>query len=341
MQWFKPDFFQLLWLVPFLILLLVFGQKKRRNLLRTFGYEKTIQNLIRAHAANRYLVKNTLLVLAVVFFILSLAQPQWGEEKKQLKRKGIDLIFLVDTSLSMLAQDVKPNRIEKIKFILKAFLKNLKGDRVGIVTFAGSGFLQSPLTLDYSAFLLFANAIQVGFIPDPGTNISNGLDIAIRSFPKNEKKHKAIIILSDGETLEGKIDDVADTAKKSGVRIYAIGIGTPDGEPIPLRSQDGKVSGYKKDERGEIVVTKLNEELLQRITKGTDGLYFRASASEAEVDLIYQHLQSLGKKELKERIMIEREDRYQSFLLIGFILLLLETILGDRVRGKTERDTIL
>ncbi len=330
MQFYKPEYLQFLWLILFLILLYWFASDRKKKLLKAFGESETVNQLISSHAPQKIYWKHVLSIAGTVFLILALAQPQWGQEKKQLKRKGIDLIFVVDTSLSMLAQDVKPSRIEKAKFLMKSFLKHLSGDRVGIVTFAGSGFLQSPLTLDYSAFTLFANSIQVGYIPDPGTNLNDGIQMALRSLPNDKQKYRALIVLSDGEAMEGHIDEAVQTAKKNEVRVYTIGLGTPDGEPIPLKSNDGKVSGYKKDVQGQIVITKLNELLLKNIAKETGALYFPASPSEAEVDLIYQHLQSLGKKELKERVVIEREDRFQSFLIIGFIFLIWEILLGDR-----------
>jgi len=250
--------------------------------------------------------------------------------KRQIKRKGVDIIFMVDTSLSMLAEDVKPNRLEKSKFLMKAFMDQLKGDRVGIVTFAGTGFLQSPLTLDYSAFSLFANAIFAGYVPDAGTNLSRGLETAIRSFPDSEKKYRALIILSDGESLDGRIEEALKRAKKEKIRIYSIGIGTIDGEPIPLRSKNGKQSGYKKDRQGQIVITKLNEKLLKQIARGTEGLYFTASPSEREVELIYKHLQRIGQQEFKERLIVEREDHFQLFILLGLISLIISNLLSDR-----------
>ena len=332
MQFYEPERLQLLWLVPIVIALFIFANQRKNKLLHLFGELGTVKKLIESHSPEKLFWKAVLLTVTLTLVIITLAQPQWGQEKKQLKRKGIDLIFMVDTSLSMLAQDVRPSRIEKAKFLMKSFLKELKGDRVGIVTFAGSGFLQSPLTLDYSAFQLFANSIQVGYIPDPGTNLASGVQTALGSFPNDKNKFRAIVVLTDGEITQGEIEQAIQLAKKEEARLYTIGVGTPDGDPIPLHSSDGKVSGYKKDSKGQVVITKLNENLLQKMAKETGGLYFRASPSEAEVSLIYQHLQNLGKKELHEKEVIEREDRYQSFLLVALVFLLIESLLGDRKR---------
>ena len=333
MQFYEPEWLQLLWFILILGLLYRFAFSRKRKFLQAFGHPESTRQMMPSHDARAPLWKALWFMVGFTFLSLALAQPQWGQEKKQLKRKGIDLVFVVDTSLSMLAQDVKPSRIEKAKFLMKSFLKHIEGDRVGIVTFAGSGFLQSPLTLDYSAFSLFANSIQVGYIPDAGTNLSDGIQMAIQSLPKDKQKYQAIIVLSDGEAMEGRIEDAIQLAKKIGVRIYTIGLGSTEGEPIPLRSSEGKIGGYKKDEQGQVVITKLNEPLLEQIAKETGGLYFKATPSEAEADLIYRHLQSLGKKELKERVLIEREDRYQIFLAAGIFALLFETLLGEKKKN--------
>ena len=206
MQFYQPAQLQFLWLVPGIICLLLLAAKSKEKLLNQLGNINSVRMLLTSHSTSKVRWKNILLTLAVLCLVIALAQPQWGEEKKKLKRKGIDLIFLVDISLSMLAEDVKPSRIEKAKFEMKSFLKHLKGDRVGIVTFAGTGFLQSPLTLDYSAFSLFADSIEVGYIPDLGTSLSEGIQTAIHSLSDDKSKYRAVIILSDGENMEENTD---------------------------------------------------------------------------------------------------------------------------------------
>lgn len=340
MQFYKSEWLQLLWLILFLAFFfkyVIYQNKKRLSL---FGDPVTVQKLMASHDPKKVFWRFTVFLIGLSFLILALAQPQWGEEKKQLKRKGIDLLFVVDTSLSMLAEDIKPNRIEKAKFLMKSFLKHLEGDRIGMITFAGSGFLQSPLTLDYSAFTLFANSLQVGYIPDAGSNLSDGIQMAVQSFPAKSDKYKAIIAMTDGEAMGGNIDEAIQIAKKANVRIYSIGLGTENGDPIPLKSQDGKVSGYKKDMQGQVVMSKLNESLLKKIAKETEGLYFQATPSEAEVDLIYKHMQSLGKKEFKEKVVIEREDRFQFFLVVAWLCFVWEMFLGDRKRHVPQATSI-
>lgn len=273
-----------------------------------------------------------LLGLVYLFSVLALARPQWGEEVKKVERKGVDLIFLLDTSLSMLAEDVKPNRLEKSKLEIKALLQRLKGDRIGMIAFAGSSFLQCPLTLDHSAFLLFVDALDPSYIPDPGTSLSRAIELGIRSFPEESRKHRAILIFSDGEDHEGGVTEALGAAKKAGVRIYTLGMGTFQGEPIPLRSssEGRQISGYKKDREGQVVMTRLNADLLGQIARETGGLYLQASAGEKEVDLLVKHLETLGERRLKERVLTERENHFQLFIFIAFLCLLLEMLLRAR-----------
>lgn len=336
MQLYESERLYLLWIIAGVLVLFFIAKKRKDSLLRLFGESGTLGELMKSHSAEKLFWKSFILIASLIFIVVALAQPQWGLEKKQAKRKGVDIIFMVDTSLSMLAQDVKPDRIGKAKFLMKTFLKQLKGDRIGIVTFAGSGFLQSPLTLDYSAFQLFADSIQVGYVPDPGSNLTSGVETALKSFPSEKNKYRVIIVLSDGEVTQGEIDQAIDIAKKDDVRIYTIGIATADGDPIPLHSSDGKTMGYKKDIQGEVVITKLNQPLLEKLAKETGGLYFAASPSEIETELIYKHIQTLGKKEFQEKEIIEHEDHFQNFLIVGLILLILESTITERRKAVIQ-----
>lgn len=281
-------------------------------------------------------LKALALLAAFAFAIFALSRPQWGMEKKKVERKGVDVIFLLDTSLSMLAQDTKPSRIEKAKIEIKSFVKKLKGDRIGIVAFAGSSFLQCPLTLDYSAFFLFLDAITVGYIPDPGSSLAEAMDNAFRSYQTGDKKHRVLIIFSDGEFHSEDLQGTYKKARQEGIVIYSIGLGTKEGEPIPLKSEGGKVVAYKKDDSGKVVITKLEETSLATIAQETGGLYFPATPHEQEIDIIYKDMQKLGKKHLRSRLMTEREDHFQFFLAIATFLLLIALLLGERAPERRK-----
>ncbi len=334
MQFQHVEWLNGLWLVPLLVLFFVWASRRKYKLLQKFAESRTMELLSQSHSHTKERLKKSFLLAVLTLVIITLAQPQWGNEKKQIQRKGIEVIFLVDTSLSMLAEDAVPSRIEKAKLEMKSFLRQLKGDRVGIVTFAGTGFIQSPLTLDYDAFLLFVNSIQAGYIPDVGTSLSEAIRVATKAFPKTRQKSHVIVLLSDGEDLEGNVESAIKTAKEANIRIYSVGIGTKEGAPIPLRSEQGKVSGYKKDRSGEVVITKLNEELLTQIAEQTGGLYSQATPSEREIEWIYKHAQNLEKKEFKQRLVVERENHFQFFLAVALLALFAEMVINDAKQGR-------
>jgi len=338
MQFFRPEYFLYLWLVPAVLVFYVFAHKLwQKRVHRLVQNETLLSKLIEGHRKNEWLIRAILMTLAVLCFVLALARPQWGDEKRTAQRKGVDIIFMVDTSLSMLAEDVKPNRLDKAKFEIETFIRNLRGDRVGMVTFAGSGFLQTPLTLDHAAFLLFLNAVQVGFLPDPGTSLFSAVDLAIRAFPQKELKYKALILFTDGEDQEGGVEKAIEEAKQANVRIYCIGLGTAEGEPIPLKNEKGERSGFKKDRNGQMVLTRLNQPLLERLAKETGGIYLPATPGEKEVDIILKHLRGWGEQQFAEKMVVEREDQYQVFLILALIFLFAEML----VRRKNKKSPAL
>ncbi|MFA5159539.1 MAG: VWA domain-containing protein [Candidatus Omnitrophota bacterium] len=333
MQFFRPEYFLYLWLVPAVLVFYIFSHKLwQKRIHRLVPDETLLSKLVAGHRKNEWLIRAILSTLAVLCFVLALARPQWGDEKRTAQRKGVDIIFMVDTSLSMLAEDIKPNRLEKAKFEIETFIRNLRGDRVGMVTFAGSGFLQTPLTLDHAAFLLFLDAVQVGFLPDPGTSLVQAIHLAIRAFPQKELKYKALILFTDGEDHEGGIEKAIEEAKQANVRIYCIGLGSAEGEPIPLKNEKKERSGFKKDRNGQMVLTRLNQSLLERLAKETGGIYLPATPGEKEVDVIMKHLRGWGEQQFAEKMIVEREDQYQVFLILALIFLVSEMLIRRKNR---------
>jgi len=342
MQFFRPENLIYLWLVPAVFFFYAFAKKVwHKRIHRLVRDEELLSKLIEGQRKNEWLVRAILMTLAVLFMVLALARPQWGDEKRTAQRKGVDIIFLVDTSLSMLAEDIKPNRLEKAKFEIETFIRNLRGDRVGMVTFAGSGFLQTPLTLDHAAFLLFLDAVQVGFLPDPGTSLLQAVQLAIRAFPQKELKYKALILFSDGEDHEGGIEKIIEEAKQANVRIYCIGLGSKEGEPIPLRNEKGERSGFKKDRSGQMVLTRLNQPLLERLAKETGGIYLPATPGEKEVEIVLKHLRGWGEQQFAEKMIVEREDQYQIFLILAFILLMAEMLVRRKMKTNGKNPALL
>ena len=334
MQFYNLEYVIGFWILPVIVVVFIIAVRTKKKRLRFLGDWTTLDRMSN-FSLKDWRVKALILCFAILFAMFALLRPQWGAEKKVLERKGIDVIFLLDTSLSMLAQDAKPSRIEKAKHEIKSFVAKLKGDRVGLIAFAGSSFLQSPLTLDYSAFFLFLDAVSVGYIPDPGSSLRDAIENALRTFSKGEKKYRALVVLSDGEVHGENLSETVKKVEHEGVRIYALGVGTKEGEPIPLKADRGKVVGYKKDRSGQVVISKLDEGLLTQLAVETGGLYFPVTAAEQEIDLVYRDMQKLGKKEFKKQIATEREDHYQVFLFAAVALLFLELFLTDR-RAKVN-----
>lgn len=337
MQFYAPEFFLFLWAIPVIYLLYWTANQLWLRKIKAFGNPTLVLNkLIPFYRASAKWFQMICIMIAIFFATLALARPQWGEEKKKIQRKGIDIVFLLDTSLSMMAEDIKPNRLLKSKLDIKNLAHQLKGDRVGMIVFAGSSFLQSPLTLDYGAFMLFLDAVRVGHVPDPGTSLSEALRLVIKAFPDEGSKHKAILLFTDGEDHEGGIDEVLKEVQKTGIRVYAVGMGTEKGDPIPLKDENRRNTGFKKDRKGQIVLTKLNAPLLERIAGETGGLYLQATPGEQEIRVILKHMESLDKRQFKEQLITEKEDHYQLFLFLALFFLCLEMTIRKTQKNPTQ-----
>jgi Ca-activated chloride channel family protein len=277
--------------------------------------------------------KYAFLLLGSAFIILALARPQWGKKMELVKREGLDIIVAMDVSASMLATDMPPSRLAKAKSETASLIDLLKGDRIGLVIFSGEAYVQCPLTMDYSAAKMFLSDINYGSVPQPGSALGEGIRKAVGAFVEKERKYKVVILISDGEeTGDSDPMKAADEAKKAGVVMYTIGIGTPAGEPIPLRNAAGQVTGYKKDDEGQVVMSRLDEAGLQEMALKTGGKYYRATAGELELDKIFDDISKMERKELTGQFMARWEERFRWFLAAAFALLGVEFLLNERRR---------
>jgi len=274
-------------------------------------------------------IKSGLIILSIVLLVLSLANPQIGSKIEEVKQVGIDVFILLDVSLSMKAEDIKPSRLEKAKHEISKLIHKLHGDRIGLIVFSGNAFIQFPLTTDYSAANLFLSAVSVKSVPQPGTAIGPAIKLAFNSFKKDEETQKAIVIITDGEDHEGDLDKIIEEANNLGVKIYAIGLGSPQGAPIPIYNKSGRQTGYKKDRNGKTVLTRLDETTLEEITSKGNGQYYRGSNTDNELEMIYNDLASLEGKEFGATKITEYEDRYYYFLLPAILILLFELFIND------------
>jgi Ca-activated chloride channel family protein len=332
----NPEYLHLLWGVFFWILFFIWTVRYKQILLKRFGNLEILQKLMRTFSPSRRNLKYVLIIFSYIFFVIALANPQIGKKLEEFTRRGVDIMVALDVSTSMLAEDIKPNRLEKAKHEVGQLVDLLEGDRIGIIAFAGIAHVQCPLTLDYSAAKLFLNILDTDIIPQPGTAIGDAIKRAIPAFNSEERKHKVLILITDGEDHESDPLEIAKEAEKEGIIIYTVGIGSAQGVPIPIYSKSGNQTGFKKDRQGNVVTTKLDVLTLQKIAYQTGGKYYMASGGEAELDEIYAEIAEMEQKELVSKRFSQYEDRFQIFLALGLLLILLEIIIPEKKREKRE-----
>ncbi len=323
-----------------LVIFYLLSLRRRRILMEKFAEKNLIRGIAPSLSSKRRIFKTTLLVSAFTLALIALMRPQWGFVWEEVKRIGLDMLIAIDVSKSMLATDVKPNRLERSKYAIKDMVKKLNGDRVGLIAFAGTAFLQCPLTIDYNGFLLALDDLGVSSIPRGGTSISSAIREAMDAFSArggsasgrkgHEKKYKVLVIITDGEDLEGDAIKMANEASNTGIKIYGVGVGTSEGELIPISDERGN-RGYLSDKEGKTVKTKLNEELLKKIAISTGGSYVRATSSEFGLALLYEKsISKLEKRDIESKMKKRYQERFQFFLSIALALLLIEPLISDR-----------
>lgn len=299
-----------------------------------FAQDSLLRELTHSLNLKNHKLKIFLILLVMVFCVLSLMRPQWGFHLRKVERVGLDILFAVDTSNSMLASDIKPSRLERSKLAISAFIKNLKGDRIGLIAFAGKSFLQCPLTVDYNGFLLSLTDLSTTTVAKGGTNLPSVIDVAIDTFKKTKssKQSRVLIIISDGENHEGDPEEAAKLAKEEGIRIFTVGVGTPEGELIEIFDEEGKRT-FLKDRDGNVVKSRLDEGTLQKVALLTGGSYVRATATNFGLDLLYdKKIAQMQKEVFKSEIRKDYEERFQIPLLIALLLLAIEPLISRRKR---------
>lgn len=327
MEWGQAKHFIWLWAVPFAAALFFFAAFRKSRHIRRFGDPALVERLIASFNRWKRTLKRGLLLTALAFLVLGLCQPHFRSKEITVERKGIDIIIAVDVSNSMLARDIPPNRLEKAKLELSTLIERLKQDRIGIVAFAGEAFIQCPLTLDRSAVKLFLSTLSPNLIPTPGTAIGPAILVSTQAFAEKDKEHKAVILLTDGEDHGSKPMEAVKRAKQAGVRIFTIGIGTPDGSTLPTESAQ---DNFKKDRSGKLILSKLDEKLLRDIASETGGIYTRSTRGELEIDRIAREIRKMAQKGLRSEKSVEYEENFQLFLLPAFAFLILEMALSER-----------
>ena len=324
------EYLYLLALIPVLIVAAWFMARLRRKALDRFGDAAMIERLAEGASRPKRLVKFTLALFAIAFLSIGLADPQIGTRLEEVKQEGVDIFIALDVSLSMKAEDIKPNRLEKAKLEIRNLIGRLGGDRIGLIVFAGEAFTQFPLTTDYSAANLFLDVVDVDVVPVPGTDIAAAIHRAMESFDTKQKTTKVLVIITDGEETEGEAFEAAEEAGKEGILIYTIGLGSPDGAPIPVYGSSGQQVDFKRDKSGAVVVSKLDEVSLEKIAAAGNGKYFRGTNSQDELDDIYKSVNALQKREFGVKQFTDYEDRFQYFIFIALLLALMDVFISEK-----------
>jgi Ca-activated chloride channel family protein len=330
MRFAETTFLYLLLLIPALGLFFYYVSKERRNAISRFGNSQLMAMLTKSLSTTKRKVKIGFILIGLFFLIIAMARPQIGSKLRMAKKEGIDLMIALDTSQSMLAEDIKPNRLLSAKMAASELLKKLRGDRVGLIAFAGTGFVQCPLTTDYSAAKMFLDNITSDLIPQPGTAIGEAIQLANKSFVAKASKQKVLILLTDGEDHISNPIDAAKEAAKNNLTIYTVGLGSLSGDPIPERDARGNIIGHKKDRKGNIVLSKLDEETLKKVAEITGGEYYRSTVGGGELDKIFEEITGMEKSELETRFYTDYEERFQYFLIFALAFLTVEFFISER-----------
>jgi Ca-activated chloride channel family protein len=331
-----PGWFWGLLVIPLLVALFVRAETRAAARLREFVSERLLPNLARTVDRRRRKLRFALTLLGVALAITALAKPRWGYIYEDVKRKGLDLIFAVDTSRSMLSNDVPPSRLQRVKLAAQDLLDELQGDRVGLVAFAGRAFLQAPLTIDYNAAVEAINDLDTSTIPEGGTNISAAIDLAVQTYGKSAIGNRALIIFTDGEELSGDALKTAKVAADAGVRIFSVGVGTPEGSLIPL-SGDGGGTAFVKDSNGQVVKSKLDEKRLKEIAETTGGFYIHLEDGPRTMKTLFNEgLAKMQAGEIDDRMSRRPIERYQWPLGGAIILFGAAFLLRERKRVRTR-----
>jgi Ca-activated chloride channel homolog len=328
----NPDYLYLLLLLPVLIGSWAYNEVRKRKAIRRIGNRELVNRLLPEMSKVRPLFKFMLQFIAVSSAIIVLARPQFGSKLEEIKRQGVEVIIVLDVSNSMLAEDIQPNRLERAKQAISRLVDNLVNDKIGLIVFAGDAYTQIPITTDYISAKMFLSTINPDMVPKQGTAIGSAIDLGIRSFSPGEGKSKAMIIITDGENHEDNPVSKANQAAKSGVIIHTLGIGSPDGVPVPVTLYGKK--NYLTDIDGNTVITRLEEDILKNIAISTGGNYVRASNSNIGLDEIFGEIQKMKTQELETTMYTEYNDQFQIFAAITLLILILDFMIMDRKNRK-------
>lgn len=322
MKFANPEFLYLLIVLPLLLAVYIYSNYRRLKNLKEYGDIELLKNLMPDVSSYRPGIKFWLSMFAIAFLIVVLARPQFGSKKETVTRQGIETVIALDISNSMLAEDIAPNRLEKAKNIISKLIDKFENDKVGLIVFAGDAFVQLPITNDFISAKMFLESITPSLISRQGTDIGAAINLAMKSFTPNEEVGKAIIVITDGENHEGGAEDAAKAASEKGIAVYMLGVGTADGAPIPT----GNANEYRKDKDGNIVMTRLNEEMSQNIARAGNGAYIRVDNTNNAQKLLQKEIDKLAKADVTSEVYTEYNEQFFHVAWIVLLLLIIDIL---------------
>ena len=321
-----PTYLYLLIILPFIAAFYIYSNYRRKRNIRKFGDPELLAKLMPEVSKYRPNVKFWLTFAALTLTIFLLARPQFGSKLETVKRKGVEVVIALDISNSMLAQDVTPSRLDKSKKLISKLVDEFDNDKVGLIVFAGDAFTQLPITSDYVSAKMFLESISPALITTQGTAIGKAIDVAMRSFTPQEGVGRAIVIITDGENHEGGAVEAAKEAAKKGIRVFVLGVGSPDGAPIPIEG----TNEYRKDNSGNVIVTRLNEQMCQEIAKAGDGMYIRVDNTNSAQRALNSEINKMAKTDVESKVYTEFNEQFQAIAWLILILLLVKMLILER-----------
>jgi Ca-activated chloride channel homolog len=337
-RFFSPGWLYILGIIPVLVLIYWFSRRRHRKAISAFGDKILMDRLMDGYSTFRPGFRFFLIIIAIAALALALARPQFGTRLTEVKRKGVEIMIALDVSNSMLATDIQPNRLERAKQAISGLVDQLHNDRIGLIVFAGTAYTQVPITTDYVSVRMFLDVIRPDMIPSQGTAIGSAISQAQSSFAPNSELNKAIIVISDGENHEDDAVKAASEARTKGIQVHTIGLGNPNGSPIPLPG--GGQNDFQKDKDGQVVITKLNEEVLSQIAAAGGGSYIRASNARMGLNEIFRQISGMEKKEYESKIYTDYDEKFMIPAWFALICLLFDLLMMDRKNKWLSRITI-
>ncbi len=334
----NPNFLYALILVPLFAMFLMWANNRRKADLSRLGDRSLLDKLSAGINWQGRRWRALLWLVALALLITAMARPQWGTEVQTVEQEGLQVMVALDVSQSMLAEDIKPTRLDRAKLEISDLMNKLDGDEIGLVVFSGASFIQFPLTSDYNTARMYLDSASPNSISRPGTAIGDAIRTAVNGFDESLDSQKVLVVISDGEDQETDPLSAAQEAADAGVLIYTIGFGTPEGEPVPVHDDFGNVIDYKRNAQGEVVLSKLDESTLQEIAQIGSGQYYRATANASELDILLTELDTLQKAKLESRFDTRMIERFQGFLLTALAVLVIAEMIPDRVRSSKIKE---